>query len=367
MSSSMATTLAQRGLNRLRCAWKIALVDPPVATRNAALGQACDAVFCGGEAGYKKAIVIQAAGKSADFLLDAQAMQKGVGSPGSWDAREFAKQVFVLWSNESQNPLGHSSDPYVSNPYRVARFDASVRSQRKRPAEFDAAVLVLQMLNEAKSPSVAFRNLVEVMIALRRFIADRTVDYPLPNRANLVATLSCVEAFVASKSGGTRLQAVVLALFSTLQRVGLSYTDLYSRHVNASDASAITAGDITFNLDTASFAVEVKDRALDAAEFSATIEKCRVASVAELVFVIRASNLLAPDMPLAEFERQRDEQFSSGLNLYLEPFGRLCETVLTLVGERGRRVFLENVGAALATQNADVTHKWAWAALVKSI
>lgn len=363
----MASTLAERGLNRLRAAWKIALLEPPITGRNQALAAACDAVFLGQEAGYKKAIVIQAAGKAADIGLDAQAMQKGVGAVGSWDAREFAKQVFVLWSNESQNPLGHSPDPYVSNPYRVARFDASVRNKRKRPAEFDSAVLVLQLLNGATSPAVAFRNLVEVMLALRRFIANRTVDYPLPNRASLPATLNCVESFVAPKSGGTRLQAVVLALFSTLQRSGMSYDDLHSRHVNASDASALSAGDVTFNFDSSSVAVEVKDRPLDAAELIASIEKCRVTAIAEMIFVIRASRQFAADLPIAEFERRRDEQFSSGLNLYVEPFGRLCEAILTIVGERGRRIFLENVGVALATQNASVTHKWAWAALVKSI
>lgn len=363
----MAATLAQRGLNRLRTAWRIALSEPPPVKPLNALATACNAVFDGDEVGYKKAIIIQAAGKAADVSLDALAMQKGVGAIGSWDAREFAKQTFVVWNREVQHPFAHSGDPYVSNPYRVARFDASQRTKRKRPAEYDATVHVLELLDTAGTPAIAFRNLVEVMRALRRYIADRDVEYPLPNRASLADTLQCASDFVSPRSGGARLQAVVFALFLSLQRAGLRYSDLRSRHVNASDTSSTAAGDVAFMLGDASTAVEVKDRSLDAGELASTIQKCRIAMVREVMFVIRAPNLLAADLPFSEFERMCAEQFSSGLNIYLEPFNQILTSVLAIIGEAGRREFLESVGMALAQQNADVTHRWAWAALVKSI
>lgn len=360
-------TLAQRGLKRLIAAWQIALRDPAIAIRDPDLAAACDQVFLGTEGGYKKALVVQAAGKAADIALDAQAMQKGEGNPGSWDAREFAKQVFVPWNSQSHHPFAHSADPYVSNPYRVPRFDGSVRGKRKRPAEFDATITVLEHLNSATTPAAAFRNLVEVLQAYRRYIADRTVDYPLPNRASLADTSRCIDHFVSEKSGGTRLQAVVFALFEALQRAGMSYVQLRSRHVNTADASDAGAGDITFQIGSAAVAVEVKDRALDAAELDATIEKCRIAAIKEAVLVIRATKLLAADLSPADFAARRDSEFSSGLNLYLEAFETFYRNVLTILGEAGRRDFLESVGTALVVQNADVTHKWAWAALVKAI
>lgn len=363
----MATTLAQRGLKRLRGAWKIALLEPPPASPDIALAMACDAVFQGKEVGYRKAIIIQAAGKAADVTLDAQAMQKGNGTPGTWDAREFAKKVFVRWNIDAQNPFSHAPDPYISNPYRVPRFDEKVREQRKRPAEFDAAVRVMELLNHATTPAIAFRNLVAVMLALRRFLAGKTVEYPLPNRASLAQTMSCLDEFVAGKSGGTRLQAAVFGLFEALCSVGIRYADIRSRHVNAADASTTAAGDIGFEFAGAQSAVEVKDRALDTAELAATIQKCRIVGIREMIFVIRARRLFGADLSEAKFEEHRDEQFSSGLNLYIEPFERFAQSVLTIVGENGRRTFLEKVGAALDLQSADVTHRWAWAALVKSI
>jgi hypothetical protein len=362
----MALSFSDRGTKLLTAAWELALAGNGSSIHDPRLAEACDRVFGGTESGYQKAIVIQAVGKAADPMLDAQAMQKGEGSNRSWDAREFAKQVFVPW-NAKIGCFAHAADPYVSNPYRVPRFDASVRSKRKKPLEFDNALAVLEILDAATTDSSAFENLVEVLYALRRFVAGRSVDYPLPSRASIVATMKCVEQFVAAKAGGARLQAVVYALFTALASQGLAYSDISSGHVNASDTGGRTAGDVSLRLGSSSVAIEVKDRSLTASELAATINKCRVAAVTEIVFVVRAAALVASDLQNGAYEAEAERQFSSGLNIYIEEFAPFAQTVLTLVGESGRRGFLEAVGTALAEQNADITHKWAWADLVKAI
>lgn len=362
----MALSFSKRGILLLNAAWAEALEAKGAFIHDPTLAEACDRVFAGTEAGYQKAIVIQAAGKAANPALDAQAMQKGVGIDRSWDAREFAKQVFVRW-NSKVGCFAHAADPYVSNPYRIPRFDESVRGQRKKPREFDNALAVLRILESTTEKTKAIENLVEVMYALRRFVAERSVDYPLPSRASLTDTIDCVERFVASKAGGARLQAIVYALFSSLGSQGFNYSDLSSGHVNASDKGGNSAGDVSLKLGASSVAVEVKDRALTAAELEATVVKCRVANVAEIIFVVRAPSPLASDLSAGAYEDEAKRQFSSGLNIYLEKFEPFARTVLTLVGEDGRRGFLEAVGRALAEQNADITHKWAWADLVKAI
>ena len=348
-------------------AWAVALQAVGDHLHRADLAVACDKVFEGVETGYQKAIIIQAAGKAANPNLDAHALQLGAGRAGSWDAREFAKQVFVPWNSGANLPFSHAGDPYVSNPYRIPRFDASVRAQRQRPREFDAALTVIDVLDAANSRAEAQRNLEEILYALRRFIADRAVDYPLPNRASLDDVMRCIGEFISSRSGGARLQAVVLALISALASQGMAYADIRSRHVNAADKGSGAAGDVTFAVDGRASAIEVKDRALTKAEFDATVEKCRIANARELLFVIRAQPALAPDLSAVSFADICRQQFSSGLNVYLEQFDVIARIVLTLVGEAGRRAFLEAVGSGLAAQNADVTHKWAWAALVKAI
>ena len=183
----MSDSFIDRGKVLLDEAWARALEAEGDFVFRADLAEAADRVFSGTEAGYKKAIVIQATGKAADPSLDAQAMQKGAGLERSWDAREFAKSVFVPWNQAAETPFGHAADPYVSHPYRIPRFELSVRGQRKKPLEFDAALVVLEQLESTKEGKRAFENLVEIVYALRRFIADRAVSYPLPNRASLKA------------------------------------------------------------------------------------------------------------------------------------------------------------------------------------
>jgi len=360
------SSFAERGLQVLTEAWQIAC-DQENPASNTALSLLVDKVFNGGETGYKKAIIIQAAGKAADLGIDAQAMQKGVGNARSWDAREFAKQTFVVWNQSANEPFAHSGDPYVSNPYRVPRFDESQRASRKRPLEFDNTLAVLEYANAAETEADAFANLVEMMLGLRRWIADKDVRYPLPKRISRGKCIEAVERYLDSRSGGTRLQAVVAALFSSLATAGLKIADVTAGHVNAADTTGQKAGDVTYSTAEASVAAEVKDRPLSKSELAASIDKARVADVTELMFVIRASSTLDRDLDESELEAICDSQFSSGLNLYVEPFEGFSKTVLTIIGENGRRRFLEEVGTALAVQNADIPHKWAWAKIVKEL
>lgn len=358
-------THAETGLSVLTNAWAVL---PPIGNPPASdFASLIDAVFQGKETGYKKAIIIQATGKAADPSLDAQSMQRGEGAAGSWDAREFAKQSFVKWNLEANEPFSHSADPYVSNPYRVPRFDRSQRSQRKNKEEFDATLAVLERINEANDAGIAFENLVEVLHGLRRWIADKEVAYPLPNRASLQAVIAAVGEYLESRSGGTRLQATVAALVKSLAAAGFKITEVASAHVNSSDSSGQRAGDISYFAEDRSSAIEVKDRPLSRDELQASIDKARVASVSDLLFIVRARTTLGSDLPSATLDQIIEGQFSSGLNLYVEQFGDFSRLCLTLIGEAGRRTFLEEVGRSLSDQGADISHKWAWAAIVKAM
>jgi SacI restriction endonuclease len=357
------TSHAEKGLELLHQAWRDVTAGTDVKL-DEAFRAVVDAVFEGAETGYKKAIIIQAAGKAADPLLDAQAMQKGDGGR-SWDAREFAKQAFVKWNKDANEPFSHSGDPYVSNPYRVPRFDETQRSQRKRPEEFDNTLRVLERLNTAETPETTYLHLVEILFGLKRWIADKDVTYPLPKRASLVETLKAIKSFLAFKSGGTRLQAVVAAMFQTLATAGLQIVDVTSGHVNSADTSAKKAGDVTFQTDNSRFAAEVKDRPLSEAEVNASINKARVARVSDLMFIVRAKDLFESGFDRTRFDEICSSQFSSGLNVYVEPFGSFASVCMSLIGEDGRRNFLEEVGNSLAVQKADISHKWAWSEIVK--
>jgi len=333
------------------------------------LADQIDSIFAGKEVGYKKALIIQLIGKAADFSLDAQALQKGSGLPGAWDAREFGKRVFVPWNASIGNPLGDSDDPYVSNQFRTPRFDASIRGKRKSPALFDVTLGILERANAATNVDEVIDLLRQVLFGLRRLLQDKTFDYPIPQRASLEATLNAVADFLSVSSGGGRLQAVAHALFKGLASAGFDYEGLMARHVNASDAAGHSPGDVSFVKAGRSTAVEVKDRLLTSAQVSASVTKARVAEVTELIFLVhgKGDKLFANDDEFAAAEAIALKEFSTGLNVYWESYLRLSRSLLVVLGEQGRRDFLKFVGLALEEQSMDAQHRWAWAQIVAEI
>jgi SacI restriction endonuclease len=360
------TPLAHAGREKLDGAWiEVGEVDLAAGQLDD-LDRSIDAIFAGKEKGYRAAIIIQLAGKAADFSLDAQAMQKGSTSAASWDAREFAKQAFVPWNASIGSPLGHSADPYVSNQFRNSRFDSSIRGKRKSIDQFDNMLAILESANATSSPEQVDRLLIRVLLGLRRWMQGQRVAYPIPQRASLEGVLEAVHRFLAYRSGGARLQAVAHALFACLERAGLAIDGLGSRHVNASDASAAAPGDIGFTMQGNARAIEIKDRPLTEPEITASVNKVRVAGVTELIFVVnRPSNELfgSEDDGRAAVEIART-QFNSGINVHWVPFLKLANITLMILGEAGRRDFLKLVGEALEEQRVDVSHRSAWATIV---
>lgn len=321
------------------------------------------------EIAWKYALINQVVGKAADFSLDALCLQKGDGGPGLWDAREFAKSVFVPWHKSIGSPIGTSGDPYVSNTLRHRRLDDQMRQARRTPAMFDVLKGILDQVQDAESPEQVRQFLLQILAQLRRYMAGKTFHYPIPQRVSVLDTLGCVREYLEESSGGARLQAIAHGLVLSLKEKGLKYEDIQSRHVNAADAASQSAGDIECFADGANvFTVEVKDRALTLSELDSSIEKARLASVTELLFfVYRKDGAPYSDAESEQINATISRQFSLGLNIYIvsgDEFLRLC---CSLLGEDGRKVFLESVGSALAVQGADPKHRWAWSQAVRTI
>ncbi len=359
-------THAETGYELLGTAWKD-VVDREDVASDTALSRLIDQVFECKTVSYKRAVIVQTLGKATDTSLDAQAVQKGDADETAWNARTFAQQTLVKWNDEAKRPLSHSGDPYVSNPLRIPRIDSGQRFKARDKDGFDSLVEVLEQVNKSDSHDRAYSRLIEVLLGLRRWIADKDVDYPLPKRASLEVGMGAIDRFLEQKSGGARLQAVVAALLQTLASAGLKIGDITSGHINAPDAGAKSAGDVEFQGFDGRFSVEVKDRSLSEPELLVSIEKARIAETSDLMFVLRARTSFKDGLDKSRFDEICAAQFSSGLNIYLEKFGDFSRLVMSLAGESGRRLFLKNVGRSLDEQAVDISHKWAWADIVKSI
>lgn len=331
------------------------------------LSTTIDSILAGKEVGYKKAIIIQIAGKAADFSLDAQSLQKRDGQNGAWDAREFGKRAFVPWNSSIGNPLGDADDPYVSNQFRNPRFDQSIRAQRRNPELFDQTLYILEAANAAYDVDGVYDLLRQILLGVRRMMQGKSFSYPIPQRASIESTQDAISRFLSVSSGGGRLQAVAQALFKSLSDAGFNYTQLVARHVNTSDASTGASGDVSFFNGGRSTAVEVKDRLLTLAQVLTSVTKARVAEVTELIFLVhskRDNQLFVSEQDETEASQIATKEFSSGLNIYWESYLSLSRSLLVVLGEQGRKDFLKSVGIALEEQSVDAKHRWDWAQIV---
>ena len=367
---SLPNEHARLGIEILDRLWReVSGAEVPVAL-DPNRAEAIDQIFDGREVGYKKAIIIQVTGKAADFSLDAQSLQKGDGKNGAWDAREFGKKVFVKWNASAGNPLGDADDPYVSNQFRNPRFDDSIRGKRRNTGLFDLTLEILERANAAATEEDVHDLLREILQGVKRLLENKSFDYPIPQRASLEDTQKAVATFLSVASGGGRLQAVAHALFLCLSKSGLNYTNLVSRHVNASDAAGRSSGDVTFTAAGQSVAVEVKDRLLNEAQVAASVTKARIAEATELIFLVHgkhADSFFESESDQRAVQAIALKEFSSGLNIYWESFLRLSRAFFIVLGEPGRREFLKSVGQSLEEQSVDARHRWAWAQIVSDM
>jgi hypothetical protein len=61
------------------------------------------------------------------------------------------------------------------------------------------------------------------------------------------------------------------------------------------------------------------------------------------------------------------KEFVSGQNVYITDLTTLCRTALALLGEQGRREFVQEVGVQLDRYRSDITHRRCWAQLLASV
>ncbi len=368
-SPSDKQSFEQNALSILYSAWSEIEATPIDRLPTNELSETIRSVFDQSEIGWKYTIVNQIAGKVANFNLDALCLQKGAGQTGSWEPREFAKRVVVVWNKSIGAPLGDSEDPYVNNIFRNPRFDASMRKGRRKPVVFDAVLTVLEHAQAATSTEDVTESLKIVLAQLRIYLVGKKFDYAIPQRVSLINTVGCIEEYLKKSSGGARLQAVAYGLLIALKKRGLSLGEIASGHVNAADSASLSAGDIECVLDGKNLlTLEVKDRELTSAEMESSVRKARLSNVTELLFFVHRPTRTSPlYSDIEAIQKIVNNQFSLGLNIYIVGALELLEHCCVLLGEEGRKSLLVSVGEALDTQRADPKHRWDWSTAVGNI
>jgi len=212
---------------------------------------------------YHYVLPTQLLAKAVDPTLNAHSIQTAYDSPGAFDARTVAHKVIVPFDQANHRVLGGSPESYVNNPVRVPAITAEYRSQQKNRADWDKLIAVLDAVEGVDDQGFTQRVFDQVLFEIYRLLADVTVIYPTPNRISLQGIQKLLDAYLATSSGGERIEAVTTALFQTIgEEFGL-FDEVKREKVNAADASSGMLADIEcWSGGRIVLLIEVKDRAL---------------------------------------------------------------------------------------------------------
>ena len=157
------------------------------------------------------------------------------------------------------------------------------------------------------------------------------------------------------------MQLVCYALMYGLKMQWGLWDDVKTSKVNASDTSDRKAADVVCTKDgVIALAIEVKDQDLTLELLDSVIRNARIEKVRELMAFVNWKN---PAIETTLHPRLQSE-FANGLNIYIvNAFGFLSHT-LALLGEDGRKHFMQGICNGLDTMNCSFATKKEWATIL---
>ena len=312
---------------------------------------------------YHYVLPTQLLAKSVSPELDAHSLQVAYSAPGAFDARTLAHKVIVPFDRENYRVLGGAPEPYVNNPVRVPAVIAAYRKQQKAKGDWDKLVAVLDAVEETSDETFTEQVFKQVLFEIYRLLADVVVIYPTPNRVSLDEANHLIAQYLAASSGGDRMEAICAALFQTISAKFGIFDNVRREKVNAPDTFSGMLADIECWLeDRIVLLVEVKDRTLTLVQLDDKLDQARARHIAEILFIAKSGK--HPD-EAGEIDARVLSEFASGQNIYVSNFFDFALGILILLGEAGRVEFLDRVGKELDRVHSDITHRKAWAELLK--
>lgn len=313
---------------------------------------------------YRYVLPTQLCAKAADNRLDCRSVQMNCGLTGAFDARSVCDHVVVPFDRRNHSVLGGSTEPYANNPLRIPAILESQRGAQRDKAGFDDLRLVLEY---AQGNSSRIEDLFRLVLQeIESRLATVQIVYPVPNRVSLKQADQTVQSFLSQRAGGARLQAVAVALFSTIgNRFGL-FKSIRSHHINAADASTGSSADLEC-LDQNNqvvAAVEVKDRQLTLRHAQDKLPVAKAKGIREIIFLVQGGIQSSDDAKVGDLV---EREFTTGQNLYVCEFKEFLNACLILLAEGGRRAFLQQVGQELDALKADLSHRQMWRELLALI
>lgn len=313
---------------------------------------------------YRYVLPTQLLAKLTEPSLDCRVVQKGARRVGSFDARSLCHAVIVEFDRENQNVLGGSAEPYANNPIRIQVISKKYRAAQKDKTGFSDLIKVLDFVEG--TPGTIREVFFLMLRSIRKRLEAVSIVYPVPNRVSLDQTERLLTIFLATRSGGTRLQSIAVALFREVGVRFQLFSLVRSGNVNSADSQTGIAADLECvdANDRVVMAVEVKDRTLTLHQLQDKLPTIRDKGIGELLFLVQGGvQSENADAVAKTIERE----FVTGQNLYVCEFASFLQSCLILFGETGRRQFLQFVGEELDNLRADLAHRQDWSNLLRAL
>jgi len=224
---------------------------------------------------------------------------------------------------------------------------------------------VLDEVEKRNDPLFTRQVFEQVLLEIAKRLNTVQVIYSIPKRVSLQQTISLIENFLSVQSGGDRVLAATSALLETIGKCFNLFT-VKRANINASDASSGMVADIECidGQGKVVLAVEVKDKELTVNHIKDKLPGLRAGRISEILFI--AQKGINQD-EIEGVITLLGREFSSGQNIYVFNLIRFTESLLALIGENGRRDFLETVGTHLDKYGSALQHRKTWAALLSKI
>ena len=307
----------------------------------------------------------QLLGKLTAPRLDALCLQRGRdGDDAKWDPRSFASSIIVPWVQDNDNLLGHSSDPYVSNPLRQPRVSPNPPGVRSNTLPlWESLHKVLDEVQDRNDPDYTLAVFRAVLLAVHEKLKSQKFSYPALPRVSVEQILHLVDGILSESREGEHAMSLAAALFTVVGRQFGLWSEVTRQGSTAADRATGMVGDLECRRSgRLVYAVEVKEQSItlaDVRSFEAKLNRSE----------LREALINAPGVGPSEVEpigRQIRLMWRRGVNLHLLSIRDLVRVAMSLCGEQGRVSFVEEVGAQLNV-HARPSGRIAWRNLLVGI
>lgn len=316
---------------------------------------------------YRYVLPTQLLAKVVAPSLDCRCLQAARGGKGAFDARSLCHKVIVDFDKQNDFVLGGSAEPYVNNPLRQPEVSAKYRSKQKDKEGWDDLCRVLEAVEKKNLPEFTRLIFRRTLSEIYGRLSEVSIIYPVPRRISLSRNLDLIRKYLAEHSGGDRMLAISSALFLLIgQQFGL-FREVRRGNINAADAQSGLVADMECigGEGEVVMAVEVKDRQIAVNQIKDKLIGARARQITEILFIAQGGII---DDQREEAGGFMEREFAAGQNIYLfNDLLLLVQVVLVLLGEKGRRKFLELIGRELDRFQSDIKHRRAWKNLLSEL